>query len=230
MSGLPAEGRLILSWGRCKPQKGFDEILRAFRLLLDREGTRGGADKDGRALGPGRDHLVLVAPTATTEPSYLELVRELLADLPADRVSVSFDFDDSLPFAVLGDPRLRAVVLGSRFEAFGLVAAEATALAHPDARILYSPIPPFTAQLRDDPRAVRLAAVDAEAIAAALEAPGLSAAKPPPPRPRTAGPPNHAGAQASAATSAQTPVAEFVRVQAAGLAARLRLALTVGVR
>jgi hypothetical protein len=143
----------------------------------------------------------------------------LLADLPAERVSVSFDFDESLPFAVLGDPRLRAVVLGSRFEAFGLVAAEATALAHPDARILYSPIPPFTAQLRDDPRAVRLAAVDAEAIAAALEEPGPSAAKPP-----------TRGAQAGAATSAQTPVAEFVRVQAAGLAARLRLALTVGVR
>lgn len=152
---IPADARLTFSWGRCKPQKGFDALLEAYRGVL-------------AARPDDRDHLLLVAPTATTEPSYLATVSGLISRLPVERVTVCHDFDETLPFAALRDSRLDTVVLASRFEAFGLVAAEALEFAHPAARIVHSPIPTFETVLGGDPRAVRLAGVNPESIAAAL--------------------------------------------------------------
>ena len=165
---LPRNRRIIFAWGRCKPQKGIDIILKAVARIFQ--------------LPEFDDcHLVLLAPTTTTEPAFLEEIKGLLEDLPGDRVSAVFEFDEKLPVAIMKSSALGAVILASRFEAVGLAASEALFFSGALIPIVFSPIPAFHEVLDPWPGTYRMENIDAQSLTDAL----LRAVASPPTVPRT---------------------------------------------
>lgn len=159
---LPTASPLIFSWGRCKPQKGFDLILEAAATFL--------TDPDFDEY-----HLALLMPDATAEPDYLNRVKALAEVLPKDRVTIGWEFDPDAPYAVLSSRNLRYVILASRFEAFGIVACEAKVFCANKVRILFSPIEPFIRTFDGTENSVVLRNLSAGAILDALRAGSESA-------------------------------------------------------
>jgi D-inositol-3-phosphate glycosyltransferase len=119
--GLPA-GRLILFVGRIQPLKGLDVAVRAFGMLPPLEGGD---------TAPGNPRLVVVGgpsgPDGATELAEVETIAARLG--VADRIQ----FVDPVPHRALAGYYQAAdlLVMPSRSESFGLVAAEAQACGLP---------------------------------------------------------------------------------------------------
>lgn len=136
---VPSGKRLVFSWGRCIPQKGFDVVVPAFGEFLDRQ-----AD-------PEDWHLVLLAPQEVAGSVYVEQLHEQLGLLPDGSHTLIESFDPLLPFEILASRALEICVFASRFEAGPLTLMEALAFGHEDVGIVWHDIPPMRHILSDQP-------------------------------------------------------------------------------
>jgi len=114
--GLPADGRLVLFVGRIQPLKGPEVALEAFRLLAERF--------------PDCRLLVIGGPSG---PQGAGEVARLQGAVAAARLEERVLFHDPMPHPALAAAYRAAdvVVVPSRSESFGLVAAEAQACGLP---------------------------------------------------------------------------------------------------
>jgi glycosyltransferase involved in cell wall biosynthesis len=137
---VPGNKRLVFSWGRCVPQKGFDVLIPAFGAFLSRR-----AD-------PGDWHLVLLAPREVAAPEYVAMLHEQLRLLPAGSYTLIQRFDPLLPFRILANRALEICVFASRFEAGPLTLIEALTFGHEDVSIVWHDIPPMRYLLSEQPK------------------------------------------------------------------------------
>ena len=137
---VPKGKRLVFSWGRCVPQKGFDVVIPAFAEFLSRRADA--ADW----------HLVLLAPQEVAAAEYVATLHEQLSRLPAGSHTMIERFDPLLPFKILISRSLEMCVFASRFEAGPLTLIEAMTFGHEDARLVWHDIPPMRHLVRDQPK------------------------------------------------------------------------------
>jgi glycosyltransferase involved in cell wall biosynthesis len=137
---VPGGKRLVFSWGRCVPQKGFDVVVPAFGDFLSRRADAGDW------------HLVLLAPNEVAASEYVATLREQLALLPEGSYTLVQRFDPLLPFRILESRSLEICVFASRFEAGPLTLIEALTFGHEDVNIVWNDIPPMRHLLREQPR------------------------------------------------------------------------------
>lgn len=122
--------RIILSWGRCAYQKGFDFVLPGVRAFLDQtEGQNCCA--------------VLLMPTGTGDPAYQHKIKAVSSQLADPRLICLFEYDEILPQILMKSVDLEVIVFGSRFEGFSLACLEALDQTGDQVRFVHSPIPPF---------------------------------------------------------------------------------------
>ena len=93
---IPLNKKLIFSWGRCVPQKGFDIIIPAYKKFYQ---------------NAHEYHLVLLMPIETSDAQYLAKIKNQLNTLPPDSVTPIFQFDLNLPYAVLKNMGKGIIVL-----------------------------------------------------------------------------------------------------------------------
>ena len=136
----PAGKRLVFSWGRCVPQKGFDVVIPAFGDFLSRR-----ADADDW-------HLLLLAPREVAAPDYIKYLRSQMEALPPGSFTYVEGFDPILPFRILASQELAICVFASRFEAGPLTLIEALAFGHADLGIVWNDIPPMRHLLAEQQR------------------------------------------------------------------------------
>ena len=148
--------RLVFSWGRCIPQKGFDVVVPAFGEFLDRR-----ADADDW-------HLLLLAPREVAAGEYVAMLHDQLRLLPADSWTLVERFDPLLPFKILADPALEVCVFASRFEAGPLTLMEALTFGHQDVSIVWHDIPPMRHLLSDQPRTFGFSPLETHEMADAM--------------------------------------------------------------
>ena len=127
--GIPTGKRIVFSWGRCDPQKGFDALIPAFADFLDSVDV------------PEEWHLVLLAPQELSSDDYVELINERIAGLPDSSVTAISEFNGLLPKLLLDHPSLEIVVFASRYEGAPLSVLEALRFGHADLRIAWHRIP-----------------------------------------------------------------------------------------
>jgi len=143
--GIGKDKHIIFTWGRCSDQKGIDIIIEAYQGLL----------KENPALLHDI-HLFLLCPTETTYPEYRAHIRYGLEQLPPGSFTFVDTFQSSLQYEILRYPRLKIILLCSRYESFGLASVEALYQRHSGAFIIYSALPTFEEVLRSAPRTIRL--------------------------------------------------------------------------
>lgn len=153
---VPGDKRLVFSWGRCVPQKGFDVVIPAFGAFLSRQ-----AD-------PGDWHLVLLAPQEVAASEYVATLHEQLRLLPAGSYTLVQRFDPLLPFRILTSRALEICVFASRFEAGPLTLIEALTFGHEDVRIVWHDIPPMRHLLSEQPGTFPFAPLRAPELADAM--------------------------------------------------------------
>jgi glycosyltransferase involved in cell wall biosynthesis len=137
---VPDGKRLVFSWGRCVPQKGFDVVIPAFGDFLSRRADAGDW------------HLVLLAPQEVAASEYVATLHEQLRQLPEGSYTLVESFDPLLPFRILESRALEICVFASRFEAGPLTLIEALTFGHEDVRIVWHDIPPMRHLCRDQPK------------------------------------------------------------------------------
>ncbi|GGV37484.1 glycosyltransferase [Streptomyces spectabilis] len=153
---VPGDKRLVFSWGRCVPQKGFDVVIPAFGAFL-------------RERDDAEDwHLVLLAPQEVAAAEYVASLREQLRELPPGSYTFVEHFEPLLPFRILASPALEICVFASRFEAGPLTLIEALAFGHEDVSIAWHDIPPMRHLLRDQPKTFGFAPLRAREMAEAM--------------------------------------------------------------
>jgi glycosyltransferase involved in cell wall biosynthesis len=153
---VPDGKRLVFSWGRCVPQKGFDVVIPAFGDFLSRRTDA--ADW----------HLVLLAPQEVAASEYVASLHEQLRALPEDSYTLVENFEPLLPFRILESRALEICVFASRFEAGPLTLIEALTFGHEDVRIVWNDIPPMRHLLRDQPRTFGFSPLRARDMADAM--------------------------------------------------------------
>jgi glycosyltransferase involved in cell wall biosynthesis len=153
---VPGNKRLVFSWGRCVPQKGFDVLIPAFGAFLSRR-----AD-------PGDWHLVLLAPQEVAAPEYVAMVRDQLRLLPVGSYTLIQRFDPLLPFRILANRALEICVFASRFEAGPLTLIEALTFGHEDVSIVWHDIPPMRYLLSEQPKTFGFSPLQTDEMADAL--------------------------------------------------------------
>lgn len=153
---VPEDKRLVFSWGRCVPQKGFDVVIPAFGEFLDRR-------TDSTDW-----HLVLLAPREVAASEYVAALHEQLQALPAGSYTVIERFDPLLPFRILTSRALDICVFASRFEAGPLTLIEALTFGHEDVSIVWHDIPPIRHLLREQPKTFGFSPLEAGEMADAL--------------------------------------------------------------
>lgn len=146
---IPLDKKLILAWGRCVPQKGYDVLIPAYgRFLQDQQGY----------------HLILLMPTETTPQEYLDKIKKQIADLPTESVTTVYEFDNALPYCVLKNENLKMIVFPSRFEGAPITSLEALLLARKDVRFIYTTIPPLVDTFRGDDRGMPLSNLTVDSL------------------------------------------------------------------
>ena len=135
----PDGKRLVFSWGRCVPQKGFDVVIPAFNEFLSRR-----ADANDW-------HLLLLAPREVAALDYVAFLRSQLAMLPPGSFTFVENFDPLLPFQILASAALKICVFASRFEAGPLTLIEALAFGHEHLGIVWNDIHPIRHLLVEQP-------------------------------------------------------------------------------
>ena len=153
---IPTDKRLVFSWGRCVPQKGFDVVIPAFGEFLSRRTDA--ADW----------HLVLLAPQEVAASEYVATLRAQLEQLPAGSHTVIEQFDPLLPFKILANRALEICVFASRFEAGPLTLIEALTFGHDDVRIVWHDIPPMRHLVREQPKTFGFAPLGSGEMADAM--------------------------------------------------------------
>lgn len=153
---VPADKRLIFSWGRCVPQKGFDVLIPAFGEFL------------ARRIDADDWHLVLLAPQEVAAPEYTAMLREELSLLPAGSWTLIQRFDPLLPLQILASPSLEICVFASRFEAGPLTLIEALTFGHEAVRIVWHDIPPMRHILSHQPQAISFSPLQATEMSQAM--------------------------------------------------------------
>jgi glycosyltransferase involved in cell wall biosynthesis len=153
---VPSHKRLVFSWGRCVPQKGFDVVIPAFDAFLSCQ-----AD-------PEDWHLVLLAPQEVAAADYVAMLHEQLRLLPAGSYTLVERFDPLLPFRILASRALEICVFASRFEAGPLTLIEALTFGHEDVSIVWHDIPPMRHLLREQPKTFEFAPLRAREMADAM--------------------------------------------------------------
>lgn len=153
---VPGDKRLVFSWGRCVPQKGFDVVIPAFGEFLSRRADAGDW------------HLVLLAPQEVAATDYVATLHERLRRLPAGSYTIIEQFDPLLPFRILAARALEICVFASRFEAGPLTLIEALTFGHEDVRIVWHDIPPMRHLLAAQPKTFGFAPLQADEMAAAM--------------------------------------------------------------
>lgn len=153
---VPTDRRLVFSWGRCVPQKGFDVVIPAFGEFLSRR-----TDSEDW-------HLVLLAPQEVAAPEYVATLHDQLNLLPAGSYTIVEHFDPLLPFRILASTALEICVFASRFEAGPLTLIEALTFGHEDVSIVWHDIPPMRHLLREQPKTFCLAPLRTDEMADAL--------------------------------------------------------------
>jgi glycosyltransferase involved in cell wall biosynthesis len=155
--GIPEGRRLMFSWGRCHPQKGFDVLIPAFTRF--------------RRQDRNRDwHLVALMPQGLTDPAYRATIDTLLADAVPGSVTAVTSFDPQLPLSVLARPDLEVVVFASRFEGAPLSVLEALAYGHADLRLLWHDTPSVAQFLDGQTGGTPFPRLDVDVLAEALGA------------------------------------------------------------
>ena len=129
---IPAEKKLLFSWGRCSDQKGIDIIVKSFKSIIRHN-----------PLIQFEWHLVLVCPTETSYPEYLAGIYDDLCELPPHTYTFIDRFQFRLQYDLLAYEWTRIILLCSRYESFGLSSIEALFKCHPLSTIVYSPLPTF---------------------------------------------------------------------------------------
>ncbi|HEU5333832.1 MAG TPA: glycosyltransferase [Actinocrinis sp.] len=153
---VPTDKRLVFSWGRCVPQKGFDVVIPAFGEFLSRRTDA--ADW----------HLVLLAPQEVAASEYVASLHEQLDRLPPGSHTIIEQFDPLLPFKILAHRALEICVFASRFEAGPLTLIEALTFGHEDVRIVWHDIPPMRHLVREQPKTFGFAPLQAPEMADAM--------------------------------------------------------------
>lgn len=153
---VPSDKRLVFSWGRCVPQKGFDVVIPAFGDFLSRR-----TDAEDW-------HLVLLAPQEVAASEYVASLHEQLRLLPEGSYTVIEQFDPLLPFRILASRALEICVFASRFEAGPLTLIEALTFGHEDVSIVWHDIPPMRHLLREQPRTFDFAPLQTQEMADAM--------------------------------------------------------------
>lgn len=154
--GVPDGRRLIFSWGRCHPQKGFDVLIPAFYQFLQRPGNNDW-------------HLVVLMPQGLTDPRYRRTITDLLAAGPLGSVTAVTTFDQQLPLHMLRNHALEIVAFASRFEGAPLSVLETLAFARPGVRAVWNDTPSLAQFLAGRPGAVSSPKSGADELAEALE-------------------------------------------------------------
>jgi len=153
---IPTDKRLVFSWGRCVPQKGFDVVIPAFGEFLSRRTDA--ADW----------HLVLLAPQEVAASEYVAMLHGQLERLPEGSHTIIEHFDPLLPFKILAHRALEICVFASRFEAGPLTLIEALTFGHEDVRIVWHDIPPMRHLVREQPKTFGFAPLQPDEMARAL--------------------------------------------------------------
>ena len=151
---IPSDKKIIFSWGRCVNQKGYDVLIPACKLFLESN---------------PHYYLVLLMPTETSPPEYVDKIKKELLQIDLDKFSAIYQFDEYLPYAILKSNNLDILAFPSRFEGEAITALEANALANNGVKIIYNPIPPNKERFLSNPLAIALTALNKEAILNALE-------------------------------------------------------------
>jgi glycosyltransferase involved in cell wall biosynthesis len=153
---VPGDKRLVFSWGRCVPQKGFDVVIPAFGEFLSRRADAGDW------------HLVLLAPQEVAASEYVATLHEQLGRLPAGSYTIIEQFEPLLPFRILASRALEVCVFASRFEAGPLTLIEALTFGHEGVRIVWHDIPPMRHLLSAQPETFGFAPLRAQEMAEAM--------------------------------------------------------------
>lgn len=138
---IPLNKKIIFCWGRCVYQKGYDVLIPAY----------------GKFLRDNPDyHLVLLMPTETSIPEYVEGIRKQISILPEGSVTAIYKFQETLPYSLLNYPKLDIVLFPSRFEGAPLTPLEALSFTKSNVTFVYSPIPQHLEIFQGIDRAISL--------------------------------------------------------------------------
>jgi glycosyltransferase involved in cell wall biosynthesis len=126
---------VILIYGRCTHQKGYDYILPIIKEWIHKMNYK----------------VICIAPYGTSPSSYIRQVEDIVRSYNCENIYFEKRFIDNKPIEILSNLNEGAVILPSRYEASPLAPLEALTYLKPSIPIIYSNIPPHNEVLNGRP-------------------------------------------------------------------------------